>query len=280
MNMNMKGMKHHNHAGHAGKHTGRKGASKKPSMDMMSLRANTPEQHAFVMCGTKALFLAHLTMFHMEEHCYMLVLRAHLPEDAMKKYVADRRRHPKSCYFLGNSTLDGMEVPDFQSGRRKAFIGDVFRDLPMKVHYRSWPWAKQKPLLKSILVSVDRIVYYRHFDFNLEYPRNLTYVMFGEGDEAFLDHYQTKEPDFDQVVALKRAPRWLPTNLLESGIDVNFPDLATLPTPCKNPIARGVHHVQYGQAALRPIEVDRNYWFSTKVVNGTDPCAYPPHKGP
>jgi len=70
---------------------------RKSDPDMMSLWANTPDQHAFVMCGTEALFLVHLTMFHMEEHCYQLVLRAHLTEQAMKTYVEDRKKHPNEC---------------------------------------------------------------------------------------------------------------------------------------------------------------------------------------
>jgi hypothetical protein len=254
----------------------------KSDPDMMSLWANTPDQHAFVMCGTEALFLVHLTMFHMEEHCYQLVLRARLTDQVMKTYVEDRKKHPNECYFIGNAPTDGMMVPDFQSGRRTAFVADIFRGLPLKYHYRSWPWAHQEPVLHNILVQVERVVYYRHFDFNLEYPPTLTYVLFGEGNEAFLDHYQTKQPDFDQVVALSEAPHWLPKRLLEAGLHVNIPGMSSYPIPCSNPLKPGELVVQYGEQRRERIKVGRSYWFSTKVVNaeGEDPCHSERHKGP
>jgi len=116
-----------------------------------------------------------------------------------------------------------MMAPDFQNGRRTAFVADIFRGLPLKYHYRSCPWVHQEPIAHNILVQVERVVHYRHFDFNLEYPPTLTYVLFGEGNEAFLDHYQTKQPDFDQVVALTEAPHWLPKRLLEAGLHSTFP---------------------------------------------------------
>jgi len=268
---------HHGAMAHRARARSRQTA-KKPPKDMMSLWAQTPEQHAFVMCGTKTLFLAHLTMFHMEEHCYQLVMRARLSAEAMKQYVADRKKYPNACYFLGNIPSDGMEVPDFQTGRRVAFIGDVFRGItfhgiPKSKHWKVWPWAHQRPVIHNTLVTIERVVYFRHFDFNLEYPKTLTYLLFGAGDEAFLDHYQVREPDFDQVLALKKAPKWLPKPLLESGLDINFPGTRTVPTPCSNPIRPGHHVIHYGEKRKRTIVVDQNYWFCTKVVNAEDPCA-------
>jgi hypothetical protein len=128
-----------------------------------------------------------------------------------------------------------------------------------------------EPVVPATVVTIDRVVYYRHFDFNLEYPPNLTYIMFGEGDEAFLNHYQTREPDFDEVIALKRAPKWVPPSLLEAGLHVNFPNMPSSRIPKHSPIKPGERRVHYGQKPVREIEVDRSIWFSTKVLNVEDP---------
>ncbi len=237
---------------------------------------NAPHQHAYVMAGTKTLFLCHLTMLHMEEHMYQVVLRACLPEYAMEQYVADSTSHPSETYFLGNVLEDLLAVPDLQTGARRSFIGSVWRGIPDKPHYDDWPWKMEKPIIANVAVTVERVVYYRHFDFDMEYPKTLTYVLFGSGQEAHLYHYQTKEPDFDQVLSLAEAPAWLSPVILEAGVHVNVPSLPSTPVCCSNPLTKATYRVQYcGKAQEYEITVNRNLWFSTKITNSTDPCGKP-----
>lgn len=235
----------------------------------------TPSQHAFIMLGKKTLFLVHMTMFHMEEHMYQMVLRSSLPDDAMKKYVEDRREHPDDAYFLGNVPTELFTVPRVASGRLETFEADIWRGIPFKKHYDEWPWNGVPPFISRVPVAIDRVVYFRHFDFNLNYPKSLTYILFGADGEAHMNHYQVKEPDFDQVVSLKSAPDWIPVEDLEAGIDVDFPEMRkTPPVYCTNPIPPGTYTVECaGQATnTGKIEVGNSWWCSTKVVNMDDPC--------
>ncbi len=235
--------------------------------------ANDPSQHAFIMLGEKALFLAHMTMFHMEEHMFQMVLRASLQQGAMDAYIEDRHAHPTDPYFLGNVIHELFTVPSVACGRVRAFTADIWRGIPYKKHYEEWPWDGVEPFLSNVSVLVERVVYFRHFDFRLGYPEALTYILFGEGGEAHMNHYQVKEPDFDQVVSLKGAPAWIPADNLAAGVDINFP---TLPSKayCENPIPPDTYTVQYaGQNnTTGPIEVGTSWWCSTKVVNMDDPC--------
>ena len=64
-------------------------------------KPHTPSQHAFIMMGRETLFIAHLTMYGMEEHNFQLVLQARLPSEAMRQYNEDRQSHPNNTYFLG-----------------------------------------------------------------------------------------------------------------------------------------------------------------------------------
>ena len=226
------------------------------------------------MTGLNTLFLCHLTMLHMEEHKYEVVLGAALEEDVMGRYVADSREHPGATYFLGNSERDPLTMPALKTGRRVGFLGDVYRGIPEKPHYHEWPWKGEQPLLANVEVTVERVVAYRHFDLNLEYPRSLTYLLFGAGLEAALYHYQTREPDFDHVVALTEAPSWLPSEQLEAGIHVNFPALRSTPPYCESPLRERTYDVQYeGVDPPRKISIARSVWFSTKITNVDDPCA-------
>ncbi len=254
--------------------------------DGCGMIANPPDQHAFVMLGTKTLFLCHLTMFIMEEHRYQLVMRVSLPDYVYREYLHERKTHPVTTYFLGNSEQDLMSVPELQTGVRTGFIGDVFRgipdpspaDNPEYPHYKEWPWKGVTPAISHIPVTIERIVYYRHFDFNLNYPNELTYVLFGRGDEAHLTHYQTKEPDFDHVISLAEAPDWLPSQQLEAGVHVNIPGMLGNRASCSNPLTDASYRVQYAGISLEKcdsiIKIGFNHWCTTKVVNSKekDPC--------
>jgi hypothetical protein len=233
----------------------------------------TLDQHAFVMLGRKTLFLCHLTMLHMEEHEFEFVIKASLTPEATKAWEADRRQHPDETYFLGNVESDGMSVPQLATGERTSFTASIWAGIPVKHHYRTWPWKRVKPIVADTPVTVERVVAFRHFDLQQNYPESLTYLLFGSGDEAHICHYQTREPDFDEVATLVETPAWLPAPLLQAGVHVNFPDLRATPVYCSSPLLDEDYKVQYsGQAETYPLKVDRSLWFSTKVTNAKDPC--------
>jgi len=240
-----------------------------------------PDQHSFVMLGKKTLFLCHLTMFHMQEHMFQIVLRASLPDDAMQTFITDSADHPNETYFLGNSDQDLMTVPSLKTGERCSFIADIFRGIPKEKEYTHWPWRDVKALVASVRTTIDAVVYYRHFDFNLQYPEHPTYVIFGSGAEAHLTHYQVREPDFDHILSLREAPDWLPGWALHSAVHLDFPELQGHPVFCATPLENGrSYNVQYAgqpQPDDHPkpftIDVSRTHWFSTKILNTKNPCA-------
>jgi hypothetical protein len=243
-----------------------------------------PDQHAFVMLGKKTLFLCHLTMFHMQEHMFQVVLRATLPDEAMKTFLADSAAHPDETYFLGNTNQDLMTVPSLKTGERGSFIADIFRGIPKKKVYDHWPWDGVTPLVASVRTTIDAMVYYRHFDFNLQYPQHPTYVIFGSGAEAHLTHYQVREPDFDHILSLREAPAWLPGWALQTAVHLDFPEVQGGPQFCAPPLQNGSSHTVQYAGQLQPvdqqpfkIDVSRTYWFSTKILNAENPC--PDDKG-
>lgn len=228
---------------------------------------NSPDQHGFVMAGTETLFLCHLAMFPMQAHMYQVILEVRLPEYAMNQYVIDRKQHWHEAYILGNVEYDLMTLVQIQNGQLKSFIADIFRGMPEDPN-------KDTPLIHNVRVTIERIVYFRHFDYNMDYPNSLTYVLFGSGNEAHMTHYMTKEPDFNQVLDLAEAPNWLPPGQLEAGIQVNIPSLNGHTMFCSNPLTKTSYEVQfYGQEPLHTINVGSSYWFSTDSLNAKDPCA-------
>jgi hypothetical protein len=175
-----------------------------------------------------------------------------------------------------------MSLPDIKRGKRGSFTGSIWRGWPSTTGTEHWPWANEPPVVEGFEVTIDQVVYFRHFDFNLNYPITLTYILFGAGNEAHLHHYQVKQPEFDHVVTLTEAPNWLPTEALEAGMPVNFRDIPASPggreagqaVYCSDPLKQGTHYVQFsGYGPGRPITIDRTVWFGTFPVQEEDPCA-------
>jgi len=247
-----------------------------------SVIINEPSQHAFIMMGRQTLFVCHLTMYGMEEHNYQLVLQAKLPPEAMRQYNNDREKHPNSTYFLGNSPHDLLTVPDMQTGARPYFIADVFRGIPQLQKYVSWPWENQTPIIRGVPLLIERVVYFRHLAMTFEAPTTLTYALFGSGNEAHMTNYQTKTPDFDQVVSLAEAPTWLTSTQLQSGVHVSISAHRAPGTiPCADPLPASDETtsatclVKYrGTGPERPIKIGYHHWFCTKIANDPepDPC--------
>lgn len=242
-----------------------------------------PTQHAFIMMGRHTLFICHLTMYGMEEHNFQIVLQVRLPSEAMRQYCEDRKNHPNNTYFLGNSPHDLFTVPDMGSGLRTSFVGDIFRGIPQKTKYETWPWADQTPVIGGVPVEIERVVYFRHLSLTFDPPKMITYALFGAGNEAHMTNYQCKIPDFDQVVSLAEAPTWLTSTQLRSGVHVSIneprPDGTTL---CRDPLPRSDEtssapcKVKYrGADPDRLIKLGYHHWFCTKVCNDPepDPCA-------
>ncbi len=227
----------------------------------------TPDLHGFVMVGSQTLFLCHLPMFFMENHKYQVILKVNLPDYAMRHYADDRNQHPDEVYILGNVPTDLMTLPPIHNTQLVAFIADIFRGVPKDP-------LKDTPLIHNVRVTIDRVVHFRHFDLTQDYPKALTYVLFGSGTEAHMAHYLTREPDFDHVLDLAEVPGWLPPAYLESGVNVSFPGLRSSPPYCSNPLIEPAYQVQFqGQEELYPIQIGTSFWFDTGGLNSKDPCA-------
>jgi uncharacterized protein (DUF2249 family) len=227
-----------------------------------------PDQHGFVLMGSNNLYIDHLPMFFMQNHMYHIILEINIPESAKQSYLEDQKNNPEIFYILGNLETDKFTLPSVAIGEKISFQADIFRSLPNDPN-------KDKPLIHNITTEIKRIIRFRYFDFNQDYPKNLTYVLFGDEHEAFLSHYLTKQPDFMQDIQLMKTPDWLQLEQLKMGVNINFIEQHDTPTPCKSPFLQGdSYNVMYqGQEDTSfQVKIARNIFFSTQVPNHPDPC--------
>jgi hypothetical protein len=258
---------------------------------------DVPLQHAFVVLGKDPLFLSHLTMFHMPEHRFQMIVSVRLDKISAARLEKDRQANPSATYFLGNTAAGEFKLTKLASGRAHAIQADLFRGIPDQPYYTEWPWKGVTPLIGDITVEVARIVYFRQFDVDIPAPEDLTYILFGSERMAHLAHHQTAWPDFDHVITLAQRPEWIDVEEIESGVPITFRGLKTRPRGalhCKDPLPAGTYEAHYDGAGhlpaagtQGPIVIGRSDWFSTKIVNiPNDPCyrsgpaPTPPHHPP
>src|SRR5690606_24830852 len=139
-----------------------------------------------------------------------MVLRITLPEDVRQAFLEDRRRHPGEWYVVGNLQQNLLSLPDIKRGAVRAFRASLWRGWPGTAGSATWTWANEPPGVSSFEVTVERVVWFRRLDFSEDWPRTASYVLFGEGDEAHINHSPIKQPDYDHLASLSVAPAWLP----------------------------------------------------------------------
>lgn len=223
--------------------------------------ANTPDQHGFIMAGTSTVYICHLPMFNMQNHMYQVTLQVQIPPDALSVYLKDKETHPDTFYVLGNLQTDLFTIPDIMLGKTTSFKADIFRGMPDDPN-------KDTPLIHDIETIIERIVYARHFDYSIPYPEPLTYIIFGNGQETFLDHYLTREEDFMNLIELNKVPDWLPPDLLAISSNLGFTGYPGTTVPENCPLNPGTYTVTFqGQEESYPVEVGKSFFFDTEIIN-------------
>ncbi len=231
---------------------------------------DTPNTHGMFMLGTTTLYLCHMPMFCKEDHHYQLTLQVSLDPTSMATYLDDKAQNPGAAYNLINLDSAPFTLPDVATGLVTSYPATIYRG------YSNDGGGTPGPaIVPSATVTVERVLYYRGFDQNIPRPENLSYILFGDGREAHLDHYIAADPDFQHLLTLPAVPTWLSPTQLKAGVIVTFP-LASTPIGCSPPLTPGPYEVRFQGIATAPavLQVGETFWYSTgNMLNMTDPCA-------
>jgi hypothetical protein len=192
---------------------------------------------------------------------YQITLEIMIPADARALYLDDRKAHPDQFYVLGNLQTDLFTIPDVMLGKLKTFQADIFRGMPQDPNV-------DKPLIHNVQTTISWIVYARHFDYSIPYPEEMTYIIFGNEKEAFIDHYLTEEEDFLNILSLSKVPTWLPLDQLTISANVGFIGMPGTPMPENPPLSAGTYKVSFqGQEPVYELQVGDNIFFDAEIVN-------------
>jgi len=164
--------------------------------------------HGFVTGGRSAakLYMTHTPVIADERHRYQVILRGHLVEPAHVKIYEDLRA---SSYGAGQVQTfhDHLSLVDIGAGK--------IVDLPqcnMEYYPKDSPDGTDVPGLdQNVPVHIDKVLHFHTIDPDADYPDGLRFLVYGDGEDVFMDHALIGAPSFHSVVKLKDVPKfWTP----------------------------------------------------------------------
>jgi hypothetical protein len=174
-------------------------------------------RHNMFAFGRNTLLLSHFPSF-MAPHDTQLVLEATL-EDAngslQEAWLRERQSHPDQGGYVMKPeafALSTLYTPDPPA--RGSFTATFFRGGNEAV-----------PELTNVTVRVTDVVYANKLDQSASFD-DLSYKLFGRGDELFLAHVLSRPPDFDQIVSVRLVGLHPDEDELKRRVDVVFPGRA------------------------------------------------------
>jgi hypothetical protein len=174
-------------------------------------------RHNMLAFGRRTLFLSHFPSF-MAPHDTQLVFEATL-EDAngslQEVWLRERQSHPDQGGLVMKPeafALSTLYTPDPPA--RGSFTARFFRSGEEAV-----------PELTDVTLRVTDMVYAQKLDQSVTLD-DLSYKLFGRGDELFLAHVLSQPPDFDQIVSVLLVGLHPDEDELKRRIDVVFPGRA------------------------------------------------------
>jgi hypothetical protein len=246
---------------------------KMASMQGSNPSEDTPTGHGFFMLGTSSVYLYHSAQFTMENHSYQMIFTVGIPQPALATYAADVEKNAGGGWVwvfvngIGNTPPPDQlfTLPQIQTGEVSALTGSIFR-LPASGS------GQQVTVVPQVTVNVERLVYFRHFDYSMSYPAPLPYVLFGDAAGAYIAHYTTRLEDFDNLAQLAAPPAWLAMDQLMAGVQIDFPHVPYEPgqLPAASPLTAGTTYPVLFGGVPDPsfaVTVASIYWFDVTIIN-------------
>lgn len=164
--------------------------------------------HGFVTGGrtSNRLFMSHTPVLADSRHSYQVILRGRFADPGHAKIYDDLRA---SGY--GDQVVqifhDHMSMPDIGAGKIKQLPNARVSFWPGGTQTAIGPAQVDIPGLGDVPVELEEVIHFHAFDTEAEYPDALSYIMYGDEQDIFIDHFMNRAPSFHSVAKLAAAPR-------------------------------------------------------------------------
>jgi hypothetical protein len=172
--------------------------------------------HGFVTGGKSGerLYMTHTPVIADNRHHWQVVLQGRLTtSEHINAYNAVRKEQGDIKVEVFQ---DDLSLADIGSGVTKELKSASF------VYYPETGKAKFPGLNKNIPVRIDRIIHFRQFEPEMDYPDGLDYIVYGDSNDVFIEHFISRAPSFHSVAKLKGIPRFW-TDVKEQVTQITVP---------------------------------------------------------
>ena len=176
----------------------------------------TPGFHGMLVLGAKHIYASHLPMFT-AQHRYQGIWQVSFGEEGDQAYRAAQAANEGVIFTLAPN--ESFRLPEL-IGPRGSFRADVYLG-----HFER---PGHRKLLDDVTVSLVQRVHWHPFLPDHARPRQLTYLLFGDGEETWLAHWISAAPDYDQVVKVTPAGSTAPLPTLAQVVVLDRDDAQAL----------------------------------------------------
>jgi hypothetical protein len=179
--------------------------------------------HGFVTGGRtgKRFFMSHTPVLADPRHSYQVILQGSLttPEH-VQAYEAIRNSDygdRRVQIFHGHTSL-----PDIRDGKTTLLPESSFTYYPDLAHPDDG--VDIPGLEENIPVSIDKVLHFHTFDVDDDSgDGSLRYLIYGDTDDVFIDHFMNRAPSFHSVAKLAFAPPFWTAAQASGVVQVSVP---------------------------------------------------------
>jgi hypothetical protein len=195
--------------------------------------------HGFVTGGGTGdrIYMAHTPIFSDERHHFQIILQASFAEENHLQRYNELRSSP---YGHGKVQLffDHLAMIDIQSGEITELTADSLRyypDVPTVRPGLVYPSVSTAiPEFSGAKIKIEKILHFRTFEPNMDYPESLTYLMYGNEQDVFIDHFISRAPNFHSVAKLAAPPSFWTKEYYDKTLKIQIPSRKLIDVSPKN----------------------------------------------
>ncbi len=163
--------------------------------------------HGFVTGGRSGqrLYMTHTPVLADQRHHFQIILKASLIE---KSHIEAYEKLRKSEYGDRKVQIfhDHLALADIGAGKITNLPEASFDYYPNDPEGGVRDAEKVPGLVDKIPVRIDKVLHFHQFETDADYPDAMTYLLYGDSDDTFIDHYINRAPSFHSVAKLKSCP--------------------------------------------------------------------------
>ena len=252
-----------------------------------------PDVHSFVVAGLTPdnIYLSHIPLFSDSRHFYQVVLEAKLGDQAARVAYSRYRQENGDARCIVDP--EPFILTEIESGERTSFQGTL-NHVASGTPNSALAGASPIDGLTDVQVEIIRVIHFRRLNVDDPFPERLTYLLYGNLREVFLDHYISGAPSFHGVAKLAEVPGFLSHEVINSSPKVTIPSktfMDVTPKTVRSAFLNNRTHLVYAppsgvirprdplekldsidvnigsDSSLRSIKIGKLIYFDIRIIN-------------